>query len=150
MVSHRSPVEERRVSPIRVRYSLSVPTMNDFQRKRKIRKVLYSRGVMAGVFLLLLLISKATWGLYAKERESKKNLDRVEGSLAALTIRKERLQSDIARLNTPEGIESEIREQFQVAKPGEKMVMLVDDPHSTPAEPPPPRSLMSRFFDLFR
>lgn len=124
--------------------------MRDFQRKRKIRKVLYSRGVILGVFLLLVLVSKATWGLYDKERESRRNLDRVEADLLALTLREEQLAKDIARLRTPEGIESEIREQFQVAKPGESMVVLVED-KSEPAEQEDEEpSLMSRFFDLFR
>ena len=108
--------------------------MKDFQRKRKIRKVLYSPGVILGLFLLLVLVSKATWGLYDKERESRKNLDRVEADLLALTVREEQLTKDIARLRTPEGIESEIREQFQVAKPGESMVILVEEKNE-PEEP---------------
>lgn len=124
--------------------------MKDFQRKRKIRKVLYSPGVILGLFLLLVLVSKATWGLYDKERESRKNLDRVEADLLALTVREEQLTKDIARLRTPEGIESEIREQFQVAKPGESMVILVEEKNE-PEEPEDEEpSLVSRFLNLFR
>lgn len=124
--------------------------MRDFQRKRKIRKMLYSRGVILGVFLLLVLVSKATWGLYDKERESRRNLDRVEADLLALTLREEQLTKDIARLRTPEGIESEIREQFQVAKPGESMVVLVEDKSEPMEQEGEDPSLISRFFDLFR
>ena len=124
--------------------------MNDFQRKRKIRKILYSRGVLFCLFLLLLLVSKATWSLYDKERESRKNLDRVEADLLALSLREEQLKKDIARLRTPEGIESEIREQFQVAKPGESMVVLVEDKRELEEEEDKDPSLVSRFFDLFR
>ena len=124
--------------------------MRDFQRKQKIRKTLYSRGVLFGVFLLLVLVGKATWGLYDKERESQKNLDRVEADLSGLTLREEKLEQDIARLRTPEGIESEIREQFQVARPGESMVVLVEDTKEPPEQTVEERSLISKFFDLFR
>ena len=124
--------------------------MNDFQRKRKIRKILYSRGVLFCLFLLLLLVSKATWSLYDKERESRKNLDRVEADLLALSLREEQLKKDITRLRTPEGIESEIREQFQVARPGESMVVLVEDTKESPEQTVEERSLISKFFDLFR
>ena len=124
--------------------------MRDFERKRKIRKVLYSKGVLVVVFVLLVLISKATWGLYAKERESRNGLDRIEQELSALTSREERLQNDIARLQTPEGIEFEIREQFQVAKSGEKMVVLVQEQKSTAEQKIEERSLISKFLDIFR
>lgn len=124
--------------------------MRDFERKRKIRKALYSPGVLLLLLVLLALAGKATWGLYAKERESRKNLNRVEDELHGLELREERLQADIARLKTPEGIEMEIREQFQVAKPGEKMVVLVPDRAGEPGEKAEEPSLLSRFLDIFR
>ncbi len=124
--------------------------MREYQRKRRIRKILYSRGALAVAFILLLLIGKATWGLYIKERESRKNLDRVEAELSALTARERKLQEDIARLQTPEGLESEIREQFQVAKPGEQMVVLVGEEKAAAVESVTEPSFVSKFFDLFR
>ncbi len=102
------------------------------------------------MLFLLVLVSKATWGLYAKERESQKNLGRVEAELSELQLREERLSGDIARLQTSEGIETEIRGQFQVAKPGEKMIVLVDDRKNDAKPRPTERSLVSRFFDFFR
>src|SRR3989338_1098308 len=124
--------------------------MRDFQRKRKIRKVLYSKGVLLLLFILLILVGKATWGLYVKERESRKSLDRVESELLSLQEREKRLQDDIARLKTTEGIEAAIREQFQVAKPGERMVVLVEDAKSDPEQKVAEKSFVVKFFDLFR
>ena len=101
-------------------------------------------------FVLLLLVGKATWGLYAKERESMKNLNRVEAELSALTERERTLQEDISKLQTPEGLESEIREQFQVAKPGERMIVLVGEEKAAAVESVMEQSFVSKFFDLFR
>ncbi|MSU55954.1 MAG: hypothetical protein EXS51_01405 [Candidatus Taylorbacteria bacterium] len=124
--------------------------MRDFQRKRKIRKVLYSKGVMAVLLLLVVLVGKATWSVYSKEHESRNRLNNVETDLQALTLREQKLRADIERLKTPEGIEYEIREQFQVAKPGERMVVLVDEKKDVSAEQVVERSLVSKFFDIFR
>ncbi len=124
--------------------------MKDFQRKRKIRKTLYSRGVLFGLLLVLIVVSKATFSLYAKERESQRNLSLAEANLSTLSLREERLKSDIARLKTSEGIDAEIRSQFQVAKPGERMVVLVDDRKKEAEAPLEQKSLVTKFFDLFR
>ncbi len=124
--------------------------MKDLQRKRKIRKTLYSRGVLFGLLLVLIVVSKATISLYAKERESQKNLSLAETNLSTLSLREARLQGDIARLKTSEGIDAEIRAQFQVAKPGEKMVVLVDDRKKEAEAPAEQKSLVTKFFDLFR
>ena len=124
--------------------------MRDFQRKRNIRKILYSRGVILALFLLLILVAKATWSVYNKEHESRKRLDSVESSLTALQAREKKLREDIDRLKTPEGMETQIREQFQVAKPGERMVVLVDGKKDDKTNAPKEASVVSRFFDLFR
>lgn len=112
--------------------------------------MLYSKGVLLVLLFLLVLVGKATFGLYAKERDSRKNLERAEAELSDLKLREDRLRADIIRLQTAEGIEAEIRGQFQVAKPGEKMVVLVEDQKSTPEQKVEERSLVGKFFDLFR
>ncbi|HEY4508621.1 MAG TPA: septum formation initiator family protein [Candidatus Paceibacterota bacterium] len=112
--------------------------------------MLYSRTVLAALLLFIVLISKAAWDMYGKERESQRQLEAVENELAALVARENLLQDDLTRLRTPEGIEAEIRAQFQVAKPGEQMVVLVEGRNVASEEEVPAQSFMSRFFDLFR
>lgn len=124
--------------------------MREYQRKKKIRQILYSRAALAALLLLIALLSRATWGVYEKERESRKYLERAETELAALAARENLLQDDITRLKTREGIETEIREQFQVAKPGERMVVLVEERRTAKEEDIAEQSLLSKFFDLFR
>lgn len=124
--------------------------MKDFKRKRKIRKILYSKGILFLLLFLLMLVGKATWNLYVKERESRTNLTRVEAELFNLNLRATRLRGDITRLQSPEGIESEIREQFQVAKPGERMVVLVNKKGPETEHKVIEQSLVSKFFNLFR
>lgn len=123
--------------------------MKEFQRKRKIRRLLYSRLSLLILLILIALVAKGAWNVYAKERDSRKQLERVEEELAALKARGAALQDKIDRLKTSEGIEAEIREQFQVTKPGERMVVIVEEGKSEEATAPR-QSLISKFFDLFR
>ena len=124
--------------------------MRDFQRKRTIRKVLYSRGAIVAVLVLLILVAKAAWSVYSKESESRRRLDSAAADLVALQSRERKLRENIDRLKTPEGMEAQIREQFQVAKPGERMVVLVDEKKNDKTNAPQEASMVSRFFDLFR
>lgn len=124
--------------------------MREFQRKRKIRHVLYSRGAILLLLVLLLLTGKAAWGVFEKERESRKALTEASASLTALETREKELKARIARLNTEEGIEAEIREQFPVTKPGEKMVVIVEEKGSGAPKVLVRESLIQKFFDLFR
>lgn len=123
--------------------------MKEYQRKKKIRRFLYSRLALCILLALILLIGRATWSVYKKEQGSGQNLHRATAELAALEAREKNLTEKIRRLKTPEGVEAEIREQFQVAKPGERMVVVVED-KNPPKEEEVKHSLVSRFFDFFR
>ncbi|MDO8564810.1 MAG: septum formation initiator family protein [bacterium] len=124
--------------------------MKEFQRKRTIRRVLYSRVSLLGALILVVLAGRATWGMYEKERESRRQFDRAQEELAALEAREKELTGRITRLDTPEGVEAEIREQFPVTKPGERMVVIVEEKEEVLQEVVFRRSLVAKFFDLFR
>ncbi len=124
--------------------------MKEFQQKRKIRRFLYSRVSVLILFILVVLTAKAMYGVYDKERESRKNVSRAQEELSSLQERRKALETKVTRLQTPEGREAEIREQFPVAKPGERMVVIVENQSSESAEPLPKKSLFTKFFDIFR
>lgn len=124
--------------------------MREFQRKRKIRRFLYSRFTRLLLLVVLALLVQALWGAYGRERENKTNLLRAREELAALQARAESLEEKLIRLKSPEGVEAEIREQFQVAKPGEKMVVVVPGTSGGEVVSEPRQSFVSRLFDFFR
>ncbi|TSC56608.1 MAG: hypothetical protein Greene041679_508 [Parcubacteria group bacterium Greene0416_79] len=124
--------------------------MREFQQKRKMRRALYSRVTLLVLLALLVVVARGALNVYKKERESRKQLDRVDAELSVLETRRAALAEQIERLKTPAGIEAEIREQFQVAKPGERMVVIVEEKGGEAAEPPQQRSFFSRFLGIFR
>ncbi|HEY4500350.1 MAG TPA: septum formation initiator family protein [Candidatus Paceibacterota bacterium] len=101
--------------------------MREFQEKRRFRKLLHSRYVIAVLFILCVLLVRAVWGIYGKYEKSREISDRTRGDLAALSARREFLTREIADLNTDLGRESEIRKRFGTVREGEKLIVLVDD-----------------------
>lgn len=61
-----------------------------------------------------------------KEREAAQNLDHAQLSLDETAAREAKLKYDIERLETTEGQEEAMRQQFQMGRPGEGMLVLVD------------------------
>jgi len=70
-------------------------------------------------------------GLIQKERDTHKNKISELKKIEELREREKNLSGDIEKLNTEEGIEESVRDKFQVVKPGERMVVIVDE---TPKE----------------
>lgn len=93
---------------------------------------------MIGLVILLLLVSRATWGLYWKAQLAKKNLRDSTERVAKLEERQIILQEKIERLKTPRGIEEEIRNNYPVVKEGEQVINIVEteDQVGTTTAPP--------------
>ncbi len=53
--------------------------------------------------------------------------EEVQNDINDLTDKKQSLESEISRLNNPAGVEKELREKFQLKKPGEDFVVIVDE-----------------------
>lgn len=102
--------------------------MREFEHKRKVRKILSSPLVLLPLAILLIFLARGTWNIYVKNRDSAAELRLAEERLARLEERHKTLMAGVARLNTESGIEGEIRDRFQMAKEGERAVVIVDAP----------------------
>jgi len=105
--------------------------MVDFQQKKNIRKVMYSRITIFIFFIIVIFLVREVYDIYKKERMSAKSVASVEENYNDLKNRQNMLKSEIERLNTDKGIEEEIRSKFSVAKPGETVVVVIDSSSST-------------------
>lgn len=86
------------------------------------------------LFCILVLFSYNIVGLIAKERETNKNKVSELNKIEELRAREADLNKSINKLNTNEGVEESVREKFQVVKPGEKMVVIVDEVEKKPVD----------------
>jgi len=104
--------------------------MNEFEQKRKIRRILSSPFVLIPLVVILLFVIRGTWSIYGKNRSSLEELNLAEDRLARLQEKETELSGMIKKLNTESGVEGEIRERFQMAKEGEQEVVIVEPPES--------------------
>jgi cell division protein FtsB len=101
--------------------------MREFQERRRMRRFLHSRYAIAVLLVLCALLARGVWSVYQKYERSKELAQRTQGELAELEARQKTLSQLNASLETEQGKEREIRDRFGVVKPGERMVVVVDD-----------------------
>lgn len=65
--------------------------------------------------------------MYTKQRETAEKRAQLAQSLAELEQREASLESEIERLRTQRGVEKEIRERFNVAREGERVMVIVNE-----------------------
>lgn len=79
------------------------------------------------LFCLLVLFGYKIIDLIRTEKETAHKKEIILEEIANLRQRESALSNDISKLETKEGQEEVIREKYQVAKPNEKMVIIVDE-----------------------
>jgi len=98
----------------------------DFQEKKRLRKFFYSAPIIGALVVVLLLVTSATWEVYKKYQETKKELDIVSEQLAELQVREQYTRKEVEQLETQKGIEKEIRETYGFVKENEGVIMVVE------------------------
>jgi cell division protein FtsB len=125
--------------------------MKQFQKKRQIRNMCYSKLTIVVLVLILFLIARGTWGVYQKSRMSlaRKNLASVQ--LEKLQNRDEDLKKELERLESRVGIEEELRIRYSLSKADEKVIVIVDEEPVEPVEiDDSDKGLIGRTMSLFR
>jgi len=100
--------------------------MLEFQEKRRIRSIIYSKWVSALLIVFLIIVGSATLNVYDKQKEVKKAKIKSAEEFNRLQNRATELEASIVNLETERGLEEEIRERFGVVSEGEKVIIVVD------------------------
>ena len=124
--------------------------MIDFQQKRQIKNIMYSKVFFVVLLILTVLLGRSTYDIYEKSKLSYDNYNRVKNDYDNLIARKSILESEIKRLKTDNGIEEEIRSKFSVAKPGETVVTIINIDSSSSEKQNLEKSFWSSFWSIFK
>jgi cell division protein FtsB len=100
--------------------------MREFQEKRKFKKIIYSGWLQIFLGIVLLALIFSTVKVYKKSRISADKAEEIKEEMAKLEKRNAELAAEAARLESESGEDGEIRKRFDVAKPGEKILVIVD------------------------
>lgn len=101
--------------------------MFDFYQKRKFRVVIGSWYVQVLVVVLTILVMWSAFTRYKIAEEMSERRVQMEQEVDVLQERKDSLQVEVDYLSDERGIEAEMRRQFDIAKEGETVVVIVDD-----------------------
>ena len=124
--------------------------MREFEQRKKVRQIIYSRLSLLLLGVLVLVFAKASVGAYQKYHLSDRAYQEVAREQSELSARKDRLESDIARLKTAEGVEADIRSKFGMVKAGEHMLVLVDRGSTSSQVVPTKATVFDALKSLFR
>lgn len=91
------------------------------------KKIINSPFALVGVFILFVILAKATWNIHQKADTSRDRLYRAQADLAKLDKHKEDLSEQVSALSTEAGIEAALRAKFRAVKDGESIAVIVDE-----------------------
>jgi cell division protein FtsB len=101
--------------------------MKDLQKQPTKNNMKYSSLTLFLLLCVVLVFMYNMIGLVEKMHDTKKKKDTVNTQIESLKDRQANLQANIDKLNTTIGTEEAIRDKYQLVKPGEKMVVIVDE-----------------------
>ena len=105
--------------------------------------------VLLPLAIVLFFLIRGTWNIYVKNRDSATELRLATERLARLEGRHETLLAGIEKLNTESGIEGEIRDRFQMAKDGERAIVIVEEPKKIADLPLPEKTFLQKVWNFF-
>lgn len=96
--------------------------------------MLYSRLSVVILLVIIFFLGRAAFGAYQKYNLARVALSAALAKVAELEARKEFIGSEIERFKNERGIEGELRRKFDVAKPGEEVIVIIE-PGATTSQP---------------
>lgn len=89
--------------------------------------MIYSKGVMIGLFIFCAVLANGLFNMYGKARESLDRKNFSANSLMQLEQREAKLKAQIDRLNSRTGLEEELRNRYSFSKEGERVIVIIED-----------------------
>ena len=121
-----------------------------FGKKNNYTHYLYSRPVIIVLFILLILLSKSVYERYTVERDMAARREQSETELEQKLKRREQLDERVEYLEGERGQEEEIRKNFDVAKEGEQVIILMGDSEELENEDLEGSLTHSRWYQFWR
>jgi cell division protein FtsB len=101
--------------------------MFDFHQKRKMRTVFTSRITQGILLILSFMVMWSAYDRYLIARDTADQRSAEESEVLDLEERRTTLGAEVEYLSTERGIEAEMRRQFDIARDGEQVVIILED-----------------------
>ncbi|MBY0537913.1 septum formation initiator family protein [Patescibacteria group bacterium] len=111
--------------------------MLQFYQKRSLRGWLHSPIALVILGIIILFMMSVVYQRYTIEQEMVARREEAEAHLQELEDRRADLEKKVEYLSNERGIEAEMRRNFDVARPGEQVVIILDEEKKPEIEPLP-------------
>ncbi len=109
--------------------------MREFKKRRTVgAEILRITVGLVGVALLCLgafFAARGAWDMYGKFAGAATARAQAEAQLQDLQARHQKIATEVSELESPRGLEAELRERYGVARPGEGEIQIVRQASST-------------------
>ena len=95
--------------------------------RRKRHNTYLSWLAIAALLAIFIWLAHAVWGVFTKEQIAGAKMKEAEERLQKLEVREEALFQKVEDMETPRGVEAELREKYGVAREGEHVVIIAED-----------------------
>ncbi len=101
--------------------------MLSFTQKRQLRRIATSR-IMHGILLIIsIFTATSAYGRYTIAQDMANRRVAAEREMVELEERKAALAEQVRYITSERGIEAEMRRQFDIAREGEQVVIILDE-----------------------
>ncbi len=101
--------------------------VKELRRKQEIKRWLYSYPSLVLMFIITFFLVKGAFGLMSIERENAHRVSALEQESETLVAHEEDLKSEIANLQTEDGVVEAIKEKFSATRSGEHVAVIIDE-----------------------
>jgi cell division protein FtsB len=101
--------------------------MREFQERQKVRHILASRPVLWAAGIIVLWLAVAVGREYLVLRAAERLRLASETERQAMEEKVAAVRGKIGELGSDAGLEKIVRERFNVKRPGEELIVIVDD-----------------------
>ena len=102
-------------------------SMLDFHQKRKLKNISLLPITRVFLFVLVIIVAYSAFIRYQIANEMTERRDLAESEIGELRKQKQQLEEKVEYLSDDRGIEAEMRRQFDIALPGEEVVVILED-----------------------
>ena len=98
-----------------------------FKKPNLFQRILFSRGMVLALIFATIFVGYGLVSIVSKSIDASKARTMTEKQAESLRNKEENLSKKLTLLNTPDGKEAILREQFPVVRPGERVVVITDE-----------------------
>ena len=121
--------------------------MKEFQKKQRLKRAIYSLPAIIILAIIAAFLVKGAVRVSWKEQESASRLTSLSLRVSELKLRKQSLKENIARLETSEGLDDEIKTKFNIVPKGENVAIIIDEQNGATSTDVLVKPWYKRFWD---